>query len=52
MKGIVCTKERAKTSSGIIGLGPAILGKFYTMVWDGLVDIAIFCTDLELVLGF
>ncbi len=41
MEGIICAEERAKSSSGVIGLVPALGGEFYSVVRDGLVDIAV-----------
>ena len=39
--GVVGAEEVAHTASGVVGLGPALLGQFDSVIGDGLMDLAI-----------
>jgi hypothetical protein len=42
VKGIVGAEEGTETSSSIVCLSPSFRGELYTVVWDDLVDLAVF----------
>ena len=41
MEGVGGAEEGAEFATCFVGLGPAICGEFYAVVWDGLVDVAV-----------
>jgi hypothetical protein len=41
MEGIIRAEEGAEPSSSVVCLVPALGGEFYSVVGDGLVDIAV-----------
>ncbi len=46
MEGIVRLEKLSEPVSGFVGLVPAVGGELYSVVWNGLVDIAVLCCEL------
>jgi hypothetical protein len=47
VEGIVRSQDLPQTTSSVVGLGPAIVGKLYAVVGDCLVNLAVLCGGRE-----
>lgn len=43
VEGVVGTEEGTEAATGLVGLGPAILGEFDSVIGDALVDFTVLC---------
>ena len=41
MQSVGGAEEGAEFATCFLGLGPAVCGEFYAVVWDGLVNVAV-----------
>ena len=47
VQGVIWLEEGPQTAAGFVGLVPAVGGELHSVVWEGLVDIAVFCVFVK-----